>query len=279
VRVEKMLDPRGSMVSGDPARLQQVVWNLLSNAIKFTSSGGRVQVILERVNSHIEITVSDTGVGIPLSFLPHVFDRFAQRDSATSRRYGGLGLGLAISKQLVELHGGSIQAKSRGEGQGATFVVNLPLLVMQEDVSGRVHPTTPRVDTENVVLPSLRGVRIIVADDEPDARDLVTRLLQNQGAIVVAVASAEAALQELSMRAPDLLISDIGMPGTDGYQLIRTIRAQEELGRRVPALALTAFARAEDRKRALVAGYQAHVSKPFDTAEFVLIVAGLVNRA
>jgi CheY-like chemotaxis protein len=251
----------------------------LSNAIKFTSSGGRVQVILERVNSHIEITVSDTGVGIPLSFLPHVFDRFAQRDSATSRRYGGLGLGLAISKQLVELHGGSIQAKSRGEGQGATFVVNLPLLVMQEDVSGRVHPTTPRVDTENVVLPSLRGVRIIVADDEPDARDLVTRLLQNQGAIVVAVASAEAALQELSMRAPDLLISDIGMPGTDGYQLIRTIRAQEELGRRVPALALTAFARAEDRKRALVAGYQAHVSKPFDTAEFVLIVAGLVNRA
>jgi CheY-like chemotaxis protein len=191
-----------------------------------------------------------------------------------------LGLGLAISKQLVELHGGSIQAKSRGEGQGATFVVNLPLLVTQEDVSGRVHPTTtPRVDTDAVALPSLRGIRIIVADDEPDARDLVTRLLQNQGAIVVAVASAEAALHELSMRAPDLLISDIGMPGTDGYQLIKTIRAKEELGRRVPALALTAFARAEDRKRALVAGYQAHLAKPFDTAEFVLIVAGLVNRA
>jgi PAS domain S-box-containing protein len=277
VRLEKMLDPRGSMVSGDPARLQQVVWNLLSNAIKFTPSGGKVQVLLERVNSHIEITVSDTGVGISLSFLPHVFDRFSQGDGTTSRRYGGLGLGLAICKQLVELHGGSIHAKSRGEGEGATFIVHLPLLVTQEEMPGRVHPTASP-ETENIALPSLRGARILVVDDEADARDLLARILQNQGAIVVAVASADAALREFTISPPDVLVSDIGMPGTDGYQLIRTIRATELKGQRVPALALTAFARAEDRKRAMVAGYQSHLAKPFDTAELVLMVAGLVNH-
>lgn len=276
VRLEKMLDPRGSMVSADPARLQQVVWNLLSNAIKFTPSGGKVQVLLERVNSHIEVTVSDTGVGIPLSFLPHVFERFSQRDATTSRRYSGLGLGLAICKQLVELHGGSIHAKSRGEGQGATFVVNLPLLVVQDETP-RVHPTAP-AEPEDLSLPSLRGTRVLVVDDEADARELLARILENQGATVTAAAGAEDALREYSIRPPDVLVSDIGMPGMDGYQLIRTIRAQEPKGTRVPALALTAFARAEDRKRAMVAGYQSHLAKPFDTAELVLMVAGLVNR-
>ncbi|HYC47987.1 MAG TPA: PAS domain S-box protein [Burkholderiales bacterium] len=279
VRLEKVLDPRGSMVSGDPARLQQVVWNLLSNAIKFTPKGGRVQVLLERVNSHVEISVSDTGVGIPLSFLPHVFERFSQRDGTASRRYSGLGLGLAISKQLVELHGGTIHAKSGGEGQGATFVVRLPVLVLKEDDAGarRVHPTAP-TDAEQLTLPSLKSVRVLVVDDEADARELLARILENQGAAVAAVGTAEEALREFDLRQPDVIVSDIGMPETDGYQLMRAIRASERKGSRVPALALTAFARAEDRKRAMLAGYQSHLAKPFDTAELVLLVAGLANR-
>ena len=278
VRLEKILDPRGSLVSGDPARLQQVVWNLLSNAIKFTPRGGRVQVLLERVNSHIELSVSDTGIGIPIAFLPHVFERFTQKDSSASRSHSGLGLGLAISKQLVELHGGSIHAKSRGEGQGATFTVKLPLLVMQEDLEvQRVHPTHAGAP-ENMVLPNLRDLTVLVVDDEADARELVARVLENQGAKVVLARSGEEALEVIEFNRPDVLVSDIGMPGMDGYQLMREVRANEMKGQRLPAVALTAFARAEDRKRAMLAGYQSHVAKPFDTAELVLVVAGLVNR-
>jgi PAS domain S-box-containing protein len=278
VRLESVLDPRGSMVSGDPGRLQQIVWNLLSNAIKFTPKGGKVQVLLERVNSHVEITVSDTGIGIPLSFLPHVFERFTQRESTASRHYGGLGLGLAITKQLVELHGGSIQAKSRGEGEGSTFTVNLPLLVIQEPIEERVHPTYPS-DPENLALPGLSGVQVLVVDDEADARELLTRILENQGANVTTATSGDEALRLLEIAQPEVIVCDIGMPGMDGYQLLRKIRENEPKGKRLPALALTAFARAQDRKRAMLAGFQSHLAKPFDTAELVLVIAGLVDRA
>jgi PAS domain S-box-containing protein len=279
IRLEKILDARASTVSGDPARLQQVVWNLLSNAIKFTPKGGRVQVLLERVDSHLEVSVSDTGIGIPFTFLPHVFERFSQKDATAGRKYGGLGLGLAISKQLVELHGGSIHATSRGEGQGATFTVKLPLLIVQSETldQGRVHPTHP-TDAEPLLLPELEGVQVLVVDDEADARELVARILQNQGARVTTSGSSEEALRLLELNKPDVLVSDVGMPGMDGYQLIRQIRATEAKGQRLPALALTAFARAEDRKRAMLAGYQSHLAKPFDTAELVLMVAGLASR-
>ncbi len=279
VRLESILDPRDGVVSGDPGRLQQIVWNLLSNAVKFTPKGGRVQVRLERVDSQVEISVADTGIGIPQKFLPYVFDRFSQHDSTASRRYTGLGLGLAISKQLVELHGGTIQAKSPGEGQGSTFSVTLPLMIAHEqtDSEGRVHKTHP-APAESVLLPSLEGVRVLVVDDEADARELIERILSNHGAEVTVAASAEEALGILQAKRPDVLLSDVGMPGMDGYQLMRRIRAAETKEQRLPALALTAFARAEDRKRVMLAGYQSHLAKPFDVAELVLVVAGLMNR-
>ncbi len=279
VRLESILDPASGGVSGDPGRLQQVVWNLLSNADKFTPRGGRVQVLLERVDSHLEISVTDTGIGIPASFLPYVFDRFSQKDATARRGYGGLGLGLAICKQLVELHGGSIHADSAGEGKGATFVVKLPItLVHQTQDPYPVHSMPHSSALANQLLPTLSGVRILVVDDEADARELIERILENHEALVTTAASAEEALRCLSVSDPDVLISDIGMPGTDGYQLMRKIRASEPQGKRLPALALTAFARVEDRKRAILAGYQAHLAKPFDTTELVLIVAGLTNR-
>jgi CheY-like chemotaxis protein len=279
VRIERILDTRRGVVSGDAGRLQQVIWNILSNAIKFTPKGGKVQVLLGQVDSHIEITVSDTGIGIPADFLPYVFGRFSQKDSTPARSYGGLGLGLAISKQLVELHGGSIHAKSGGEGQGATFIVRLPLVLIEPDRNDTAEPARAGVQTEDdESLPQLDRARILVVDDEADARDLVRTVLESRGATVTAVGSAEEALKVLNTSAPDVLISDIGMPGTDGYQLMRAIRAREPGGRRLAALALTAFARADDRKRAMLAGYQAHISKPFDIGEFVLLVAGLLDR-
>ena len=279
VRLESVLDPQSVIVAGDPARLQQVFWNLLSNAVKFTPKGGKVQVLLQRVNSHIEFCVSDTGIGIPASFLPHVFERFSQKDSSTHRAYGGLGLGLAIAKQLVDLHGGSIQAKSMGEGHGATFVVTLPLIILgkEEDRAGRVHPTAAE-PFEAVPVPRLDGVRALIVDDEADALELIQRVLQNQGALVTSARSAEGALRLLESSTPDILISDIGMPGMDGYQFMRLMRAAEPKGRRMPALALTAFARPDDRKHAILAGYQAHLAKPFDMAELAIVVAGLVGR-
>ncbi|HJU21269.1 MAG TPA: ATP-binding protein, partial [Casimicrobiaceae bacterium] len=279
VRVESILDTRRGVVSGDAGRLQQVIWNILSNAIKFTPKGGKVQVLLEQVDSHIEITVADTGIGISADFLPYVFGRFSQKDSTAARSYGGLGLGLAISKQLVELHGGSIHAKSAGEGQGATFIVRLPLVLIEPDRDQTAEPADAGLQTaDDASLPHLDRARILVVDDEADARDLVRTVLESRGASVTTTGSAEEALELLNTSAPDVLISDIGMPGTDGYQLMRTIRARESGGQRLPALALTAFARADDRKRAMLAGYQAHISKPFDIGEFVLLVAGLLDR-
>ena len=260
VRLESVLDPKSIVVSGDPARLQQVFWNLLSNAVKFTPKGGKIQVLLQRVNSHIEFSVRDTGIGIPADFLPHVFERFSQKDSSAHREHGGLGLGLAISKQLVDLHGGSIQAKSLGEGHGATFVVTLPLIILAKDDgrAGRIHPAAAETFDAAVPVPRLDGVRALVIDDEADALELIQRVLENQGARVTTVRSGEEALQRLETETPDVLISDIGMPGMDGYQFLRLMRAAERTGQRIPALALTAFARPDDRKHAILAGYQAH---------------------
>jgi len=280
VRLESILDPRGGTVSGDPARLQQILWNLLSNAIKFTPKEGKVQVLLQRINSHIEVSISDTGIGIPAAFLPHVFERFSQKDSSTTRSYGGLGLGLAIAKQLAELHGGTLRASSPGEGKGSTFSVSLPLTLLDTeagDSAKRVHPTHPVAEDPDV-LPNLSGVLVLVVDDEPDARDLVERVLREQGATIAVASSGAEALRVMETLVPDVLISDIGMPEMDGYQLMRRIRAGEARGQRLPSLALTAFARAEDRKKALLAGYQAHMSKPVDLGELAIVVAGLVGR-
>ena len=280
IGIETRLDPDTPPLSADSGRLQQIVWNLLSNAIKFTASGGRIEVVLQRTGATAVLSVADNGVGIAESFLPRVFDRFAQSDASTTRRFGGLGLGLAISKQLVELHGGTIRASSAGEGKGATFFVELPLaaaLANAEAAPTEAAPADPSRQQPQA-LPRLDGMHILVIDDEADGRELLRRVLSDQAATVTAVASGEEALVELRRIRPDLIVSDIGMPEMDGYQLMRTLRAREATGERMPAVALTAFARAEDRKRALLAGYQAHLAKPFDVAELVLVVADLARR-
>jgi PAS domain S-box-containing protein len=280
IRLVCLLDPARTVVSGDAGRLQQVVWNLLTNAIKFTPRGGRVQVLLQRVNSHVELSVSDTGIGISAAFLPQVFDRFSQRDSSSTRTHGGLGLGLAICRQLVELHGGTIRAASPGEGEGSTFYVELPVSIMQVEAEReRTHPTSEMSDSEAIAMPRLDGLHVFVIDDEPDARELLQRVLQDQGASVTIFDSAQAALATLARSRPSVIVSDVGMPDMDGYQMMRSLRASEVRESRIPALALTAFARAEDRKRALLAGFQAHLAKPFDVAELVLLVANLVGRS
>lgn len=252
-------------MSGDPNRLQQVVWNLLSNAIKFTPKRGKVEVLLQRVNSHVEITVADTGQGIRPEFLPHVFERFRQADATTTREFGGLGLGLSIVKHLVELHGGQIRAKSAGEGHGATFCVELPLAVARHDSGTREHPTTERGPVVDCKIVTLEGVSILVVDDEPDARDLIKRLLAECNARVTLAASADEGFEKLRELRPDVLISDIGMTHKDGYALMREVRGlPAEEGGKTPAIALTAFARSEDRTRAMMAGYQIHLSKPVE---------------
>ena len=280
IRLQKVLDTGIASVRGDPHRLQQVVWNLLSNAIKFTGRGGRVQLALERVNSHIEIIVTDTGQGISPEFLPHVFERFRQADSSTTRQHGGLGLGLAIVKQLVELHGGSVWADSRGKDQGTTFTVSLPLLPVQPREPGAVreHPRSGRNTGGNSEEVSLAGLTVLVVDDERDARELVAHVLGGCGARVHTVASAAEALAAVPQLRPDVLISDIGMPEADGYQLIRSLRMlPPEDGGATPAIALTAFARTEERTRALIAGYQLHVAKPVEQWELCAAVASLAR--
>ena len=282
VRLEKILDSRAGFVSGDPNRLQQVAWNLLSNAIKFTEKGGKIQVLLERVNSHIEISVCDTGRGISEEFLPHVFERFRQADASTTRRHGGLGLGLAIVKQLVELHGGTIGVKSPGEGRGTTFTVNLPLAVIHRNGGDaqRSHPKLPTDHSGAFESVDLCGVKVVVVDDEADALGLIARILQECGAEVFAVSSALDALGVIGRELPHVLISDIGMPDVDGYELLRRIRlAGRDKGGGVPAIALTAFARTQDRIRALHAGFAVHVSKPVEPAELIAAVASLAGRA
>lgn len=282
VRLQKILDTGVVSVPGDPVRLQQIVWNLLSNAIKFTKRGGRVQVRLERVNSHIEIIVSDTGEGIEAEFLPHVFDRFRQADQRTTRQHGGMGLGLAIVKNLVELHGGSVEAASPGLDKGATFTVRLPVTpVYQLDPDGgRIHPAARDLLPTTEASERLDGLTILAVDDEPDTRDLLKTGLENCGASVRVAASAEEAFNEMAISLPDVLISDIGMPEEDGYDLIRQLRSlPEEEGGKIPAVALTAYARVEDRLQALRSGYQMHVQKPVELAELVAVICSLVKRS
>jgi PAS domain S-box-containing protein len=279
IRLHKVLDPIAGLVSGDPNRLQQIVWNLLSNAIKFTPKGGKVEVLLERVNSHIQITVSDTGQGIRPDLLPHVFDRFRQGDASTTRAHGGLGLGLAIAKQLVELHGGRIEAKSLGEGQGASFSITLPVAITKDSYSTDVERRATHKSDLKFQRVTLKGKTILVVDDEPDSRLLVERLLNERDARVLLADSADNGLKILNAEHPDLILSDIGMPGKDGYEFIRSIRAlPEDRGGKIPAIALTAFARSEDRTKAMMSGYQVHLAKPIEAEELIATVGSLVGR-
>ena len=283
--IDLRFSPDGSiaLVSGDGGRLQQVIWNLLANAIKFTPDFGRVDVSVERVGSSIEVNIVDTGHGISAEFLPYVFERFRQADGSPSRRHGGLGLGLAIVRQLVELHGGTVRAVSEGVGCGATFTVRLPVLAGDADAeresalkdrrsagaAGSPPPRSQRLD----------NVRILVVDDHDDGRMLTTLVLRQTGASVEAVASAREALQRLERHRPDVLVTDIGLPDEDGYSLIREIRLRDkEHGGFLPAIALTGYARADDRARALAAGFQAHVSKPVEPAELIATIADVTGH-
>jgi PAS domain S-box-containing protein len=272
------LGEAGTMILGDAARLQQVVWNLLSNAIKFTPKGGRVQISVERAGTSVEIAVKDSGQGIAPEFLPHVFEPFRQADGSTTRRHGGLGLGLAIVKSLVELHGGTIRALSDGAGKGATFIVRLPLAPVRERrVESRAARPVELEAGEMDCPTEIRGLRVVVVDDEADARDLLAALLERCGAEVRAAASVAEALEAMEAMRPELVVADIGMPGEDGYALIRKIRARSpEEGGRIPVVALTAYARSEDRTRALRAGFNMHVPKPIDASELLAVIASIV---
>jgi CheY-like chemotaxis protein len=255
--------------------LQQVAWNLLSNAIKFTPKNGRVRITLRRTGSQAEIVVQDTGAGIRPEFLPHVFGRFQQADASRTRRVGGLGLGLSIVKNLVELHGGAVRAESAGEGQGATFTIMLPLA---RPPALREEALTPADSSANTDDVSLATIRVLVVEDEPDAADFVRKLLEMHGADVKLAGSAREALEILAHSEPDILVSDIGLPGMDGYELIEQIRRKAVTdGGGLLAVALTAYARSEDRTRALLAGYQAHLAKPIESTELVATVASFAD--
>ena len=281
IRLQLIQDPAGSYVMGDPERLQQVFWNLFSNAIKFTAKNGSVRVSVESVGSNVEVVVTDSGLGIDAEFLPHIFDRFTQEDSSSTRQARGLGLGLSIARQLVELHGGSIQAESPGVGLGSTFRAKLP----RSPVTPAAWPLDPRIYSQADKLVGLEegidltGIRVLVAEDDDDARALVEKVLESQGATVKTVSSAREALDVLGRERVDVLLSDIEMPGTDGYQLIKELRLRPaQQGGSVPAAALTAYARTEDRLRALRAGFQLHLAKPVQPSELVTVVASLAER-
>jgi CheY-like chemotaxis protein len=276
--IEASINPSAGPVLGDRVRLQQIVVNLLSNALKFTPPEGRISVILERVGASARIQVSDTGAGIEPALLPYIFNRFLQADGTSSRKHGGLGLGLAIVRHLTELHGGSVRAESAGPGLGATFTVELPILTVGDvrgeplavEAAGGVEPRLPRLD----------GLRVLVVDDHDDARELVRAVLEQCGADVVTAGSAGDALDALAGTRVDVLVSDLAMPGVDGYDLIRQVRARERAtgGAALPAVALTAYAGTVDRARALGAGFQAHASKPIAPDELALLVARVSRR-
>ncbi|MEO8275685.1 MAG: ATP-binding protein [Thermoanaerobaculia bacterium] len=282
IRIERLFDSGAGPISGDPARLQQILWNLLSNAIKFTPRQGKIQILLQRVNSSVEISVSDTGTGIQPEFLPLVFERFRQADGSSTRSHGGLGMGLAIVKHLVELHGGTVKAASAGEGRGSTFVVRFPLSVLQGYVASdlRLHSGSESIDPVDFRTLDLSGTKVVAVDDDQDARELIRRVLSECAAEVFTAASAEEALRLIEAEHPDVLVSDIGMPEIDGYELLRRVRLLgSERGGDVPVIALTAFARSEDRTRALHAGFRVHVSKPIEPSELVATVASVSGRA
>jgi CheY-like chemotaxis protein len=279
ISIQSDLNSEVGQITGDPSRLRQVIWNLLSNAVKFTPPGGRIGVCLERIDPHVCITVCDTGKGIRPDFLPYIFDRFRQADAA-SARYGGLGLGLALVKYLVELHGGTVDAASAGEGQGATFRVTLPVRAVTTPLGeARGAPITAKCSGE------LAGVRALVVDDEDDARELLKLVLTEYGADVVAAGSATEAYELITTAPtgdrPDVMVTDLGMPDEDGYSLIRRVREWErerECGDYLPAVALTAYGRIEDRMRALGAGFQMHVAKPVEPTELAVVITSLIGR-
>ena len=280
IRIDTILDPSAGPVAGDPDRMQQIFWNLLSNAVKFTQRGGRIQVRLQRINSHVEVVVSDTGRGVDPKLLPHIFERFRQGDSSTTREHGGLGLGLAIVRHLVELHGGVVNAYSDGAGKGTEFIVDLPLMVSarrQETGEERVHPSAGGSLSGSVL--ALAGLRVLLVDDEQDAREIVSIILAEAGAEIASASSTREALDLMERWKPDVLISDIGMPGESGYDLIRMVRAlPADRGGRTPAIALTAYARTQDRLKILSAGFQMHVPKPIEPTELATVVASVAKR-
>jgi len=280
VRIETALDGHAGPINADPDRLQQVVWNLLTNAIKFTPGGGRVLVKLEAVGARVEITVQDTGAGVSPDFLPHIFERFRQADPGTNRNHGGMGLGLSIVRQLVELHGGTVRAMSDGDGRGATFVVSLPFVSLREDVGASRHSPAAADRRLEVDCPaSLRGLRVLVVDDESDTRELLRAVLERCEVEVLTAGSASEALDLIARLNPDVLLSDLGMPEDDGYSLIAKVRGlPAERGGRIPAAALTAYVRSEDRMKVLRAGFHLHVPKPIEPAELVAVVANLAGR-
>ncbi|MEH2115243.1 PAS domain-containing hybrid sensor histidine kinase/response regulator [Nostoc sp.] len=275
IQIQTIFDDRSlGQVMGDPNQLQQVVWNLLSNAVKFTPTGGRVEIRLMEADNQIQIQVSDTGKGIIPDFLPYVFDYFRQADGTTTRVFGGLGLGLAIVRKVVEMHGGKVKAESPGEQAGATFTVELPLLIRSEQVWGEENQSLSSESESSL----LADTQVLVVDDEPDIRDLITFILQDYGVEVTAVASAQEALQALSESIPDVLISDIGMPKTDGYMLMREVRSRSPgQGGSVPAIALTAYAGEMNQQQALAAGFQMHISKPVDPDVLLKAIADLIK--
>jgi CheY-like chemotaxis protein/two-component sensor histidine kinase len=270
IQLQTIFEPNVGQVLGDPSRLQQVVWNLLSNAVKFTASGGQVEVRLECVGTQAQIRVSDTGKGINPDFLPYVFDYFRQADNSTTRTFGGLGLGLAIVRQIVELHGGTVEAESEGDDKGATFTVLLPIR--------SVEPQTSEDKGLPDSSPNLQGVKVLVVDDEVDTRDLIVSILEEYGASVYAVASASDALNAFALQKPDILLSDIGMPETDGYMLIRQIRSLPPLqGGDIQAIALTAYAGEINQQQILQAGFQKHLTKPIEPVKLAMVIASLVK--
>ena len=286
LQLETAIDPAAGPILGDPARLQQIITNLLSNAIKFTPDRGRIEIQLQRIDSHARLQIRDTGVGIAAKDLPYIFERFRQADSSNIRNHGGLGLGLAIVDYLVRQHGGAVYVESEGVGKGATFIVEFPLTfseVVSSDL-GRVDLFSEQArlmleNPETFTEQKLDGLRILVVEDDVDTRELLKTILERCGAKVRAVESSNAALGEMSHGIPDVLISDIGMPGESGYDLIKKIRSLDpDLGGRVPAVALTAYAGAADRRRALLAGFQTHLAKPVEPDELLAVVASLSNQ-
>ena len=277
IRLQITLDPKAGPVSGDPDRLQQIVWNLLSNAVKFTPSGGNVNIRLTSSNSHVNIVVSDDGNGIPSEFLPHVFDRFRQADGSKTRRHGGLGLGLAIVRNLVELHGGAVKAHSDGEGKGTTFTISLPCVGVSTHLpASQSHLDVSRVSKDG--NSELRGLRILAVEDDPDSREMLEMVLKSQGAEVVSASSVKAALRVLENNGwqPQILVSDLGMPDLDGYDLVRKVRSDPGL-QHLPAIAITGYAGNEEGKRAVEAGFQKHLTKPVNWRELLDTIVELTR--
>ncbi len=298
ITIEVQLDPAASSSSGDAARIQQIVWNLVSNAVKFTPKGGRIRVSLDREQSSSQIEVSDSGQGISPELLPYIFDRFRQADSSARRKFGGLGLGLSIVKHLVEAHGGTVQVHSAGEGRGSTFTVRLPISAVRIDESPEVDEAREGPAQEQQAdtsfdaqtgddaarraphFPPVRldGLRVLVVDDEADARRILVKVLEAAGAAVTAAGSAAEALEKLSQAPPDVLVSDLGMPGEDGFDLIRQVRARGHSARDLPAVALTAFVQKDVQRQAILAGFQVHVAKPVDPHDLTAVIASLTGR-